>query len=357
MIFYNILNALIESEFGMRKLLFSDLLGFSSKAAKKYMESPMTVGSRQFNQLNNRLSQLKVKNKDNVTGLLAEELLNAHTSIIDNKPYVMPSSRDGCELAILNECNKLNISASDLELDDIPWHYSLSFVDSVSLPFRTYGAESITEELIYSNFPYNVYEKNKIDSFLKESRQKGGIKKENLASVNMVVDAFVAVMAAIYLDIKRQNEILYDGGMDFWQGFFKGAWTSDNAQAYFFIRIRERSGKRTYDEFYQYLANEVFTGLDFESVKTNYKRWCKTGSIKKEQWMRLIGTNDLFSEEYILIRLKFSLAVLFQQLKTIIRETNINFSLDNFKFDLVKWCDAIEAEYPLGNWQPFKATS
>lgn len=86
MIFYNILNALIESEFGMRKLLFSDLLGFSSKAAKKYMESPMTVGSRQFNQLNNRLSQLKVKNKDNVTGLLAEELLNAHTSIINNKP-------------------------------------------------------------------------------------------------------------------------------------------------------------------------------------------------------------------------------------------------------------------------------
>jgi hypothetical protein len=262
MIFYNILNALIESEFGMRKLLFSDLLGFSSKAAKKYMESPMTVGSRQFNQLNNRLSQLKVKNKDNVTGLLAEELLNAHTSIINNKPYVMPSSRDGCELAILNECNKLNISASDLELDDIPWHYSLSFVDSVSLPFRSYRDDPISEELIYSNFPYNVYEKNKIDSFLKESRQEGGLKKANLVSVNMVIDAFVAVMAAIYLDIKRQNEILYEGGMNFWPGFFEGAWSSDSAQAYFLIRIRERSDKRTYDEFYQDLANEVFTGLD-----------------------------------------------------------------------------------------------
>jgi hypothetical protein len=357
MIFYNILNALIESEFDIRKLLFSDLLGFSSKSAKKYMESSMSVGSRQFNQLNNRLSQLKVKSKDDVTGLLAEELLNVHTSIIENKPHVMSSSRDGYELAILNECKKLNVTASDLELDDIPWHYSISFVDSVSLPFRTYGAESITEELIYSNFPYNVYEKNKVDYYLKKSQQEGGIKKEDEVSVTMIFDAFIAVMAAIYLDIKRQNEILYDGGMDFWQGFFEGAWTSDNAQAYFFIRIRERSGKRTYDEFYQYLANEVFTGLDFESVKTNYKRWCKTGSIKKEQWMRLVGTNDLLSEEYILIRLEFSLAVLFQQLKTIISETNINFSLDDFKVDLIRWCDAIESEFPLGNWQPFKATS
>jgi hypothetical protein len=357
MIFYNILNALIESEFDMRKLLFSDLLGFSGKSAKKYMESPMSVGSRQFTQLNNRLSQLKVKNKDDVTGLLAEELLNLHTSIIENKPHVMSSFRDGYELGVLNECKKMNVTASDLELDDSPWHYSISFIDSVSLPFRTYGSESITEELIYSNFPYSVYEKNNIDYYLKKSQQEGGIKREDEVLVNMIIDAFIAVMAAIYLDIKRQNEILYDGGMGFWPSFFEGAWSSDSAQAYFFIRIRERSDKRTYDEFYQNLANEVFTGLDFESVKTNYKRWCKTGSIKKEQWMRLVGTNDLLSEEYILIRLKFSLAVLFQQLKTVISETNSSFSLDDFNADLIKWCDAIKAEFPLGNWQPFKAAN
>jgi hypothetical protein len=73
--------------------------------------------------------------------------------------------------------------------------------------------------------------------------------------------------------------------------------------------------------------------------------------------MRLVGTNYLLSEKYILIRLKFSLAVLFQQLKTVISETNSSFSLDDFNADLIKWCDVIEAEFPLGNWQPFKAAN
>lgn len=353
MYFLSVIDAIGKSQFNIEKMVFVDMLGVSSKTAKKYLNLSTSIKSRQFTQIKNTFKYASQHTDDFIKVKLSEYMLNAMEAAETESEYTMLGIKDGYELAIEDTCKKEGISPTDLDYKLNLFHYSMCFIDEASLPRRKITCEPIDWPSILGAFPYNVIPESELN-YCKELDGRTDFNCFSDSRFNEVFkESFLGVMAAVYLDLEHYC-LLFNKDTASFRDFFRQTWSKKNASAFFFEFLRNNSVFSTHEEFYKDM-NKKFPKLDLESVKTNYKRWCRTGSLKDEQWLKLAGGE--IGEEYAFLRLWFVAANLLEDVKQFGALAKQDYSIDDFEKDLTRWCEIIKKELPFVSWQPFKAAS
>ena len=355
MFFINVIDAILNSQFNIKKVLFEEYLGISSKTANKYLTISIPIKSRQFTQVKNRLKHSSERVGSPLATELAKIMLNSFEAIETGAVTTFPGIRDGCELSIRNLCEEYSVDPTDLNLWPHPFHYSFCFIDAAGLPRRQITSSPIDYCAILSTFPYNAISNNDSHYCLDISEHPDFSPLDDARFNCVFKESISGVMAAMYLDFERHRESLNQDMAIFWE-FVKQAWGEENTAAFFFKFKRKNSEFNTHEAFYKDLSKR-FKGMDLESVKTSYKRWCKTGSLKNEQWLKLAGVEDEINDEYISLRFWFILAQLLKEVRRVGVQSNPDYGFDDFYADLMRWCEVIKKELPFESWQPFKAAS
>ena len=355
MFFINVIDAILLSQTNIKKFLFEDLMGVSSKTANKYLTASVQIKSRQFTQFKNSFKYLSERAGNPMANMLGKVMLGAFEAVESNSEITMPGIKYGCEYSIKNSCEEYAGDNANLNLQAHSLHYSFCFIDAATLPRRKMSNRPTDWSTILGAFPYNaIYES---DSYycLDISDNPEFDPAEDARFNSVFKESILAVMAAMYLDIDRQCLLL---GIDtaIHLEFVEQAWNKENTAAFFFEFWREVSEFNTHEEFYKDLSIN-FQDMDLESVKTNFKRWCKTGSLKDEQWLKLAGVENEINEKYIYLRFLYVWAVILKEAKHFGKLSDPGYCFDDFHEDLIRWCEVIKKELPLDSWQPFKAAS
>ncbi|MEY8240867.1 MAG: hypothetical protein RPT25_11015 [Cycloclasticus sp.] len=286
---------------------------------------------------------------------MSKAVLNGFEAIEAESVFTFPGIKDGCEFALINISRECGVDPASLGLWPHPLHYSFCFIDAAGLPHRQITHTPIDWSSILNTFPYSAISKNDSCYCLGISEEPEFIPSEDARFNDVFKESILGVMAAMYLDFERYRVSL-DKNMDIFWEFVKQAWHKENTAAFFFIFQRKNSGFSTHEEFYVNLS-ENFPGMDMESVKTNFKRWCRTGSLKDDQWLKLASAEGVINDEYIFLRFWFVLAMILKDVKRVGILANPDYCFDDFQADLMRWCEVIKKELPLESWQPFKAAS
>ncbi len=355
MFFINVIDAILFSQFNFKKFLFEDFIGISTKTANKYLTLSVPVKSRQFTQIKNTLKHSSQRAGKPMATEVSKIMLSAFEAIETNSVMIMPGIRKGCELSIENICKQYDIDPASPELWPHPFHYSFCFIDAAGLPRRQITHRPVEWSSILGTFPYSAISESDSYYCLDISEHPDFSPSDDARFNGVFKESISGVMAAMYLDFERHRESLNQDMAIFWE-FVKQAWDEENTAAFFFKFKRKNSRFNTHEAFYKDLSKR-FTGMDLESVKTSYKRWCKTGSLKDEQWLKLAGVEDEINDEYISLRFWFILAQILKEVRRVGVQSNPDYGFDGFYADLMRWCEVIKKELPFESWQPFKAAS
>jgi hypothetical protein len=357
MIFSRVIEHVFDKEFNLKQRVFTDYLGFTKKTTRKYFNGGLKEG-RGLNQFVMRLNSIKRSSKSNLVKYISSEFLRVFESLSGKVNYtdqpVMHSFVDGYRFGITETCKELNVNP-DMYLSSLPSvFYSMNFIDAVHHPFRS-GPFDITPENFESLvFPYNKLSKHDVDRYFNVVSLKDRPHVSNAGPEvhRLLKETFAGILASISLDLER----LGTSGIDIESHFLESNWGESNIVAKYFCWFRDSSGCNTHDQFYGILA-ENFHNIDFESVKTNYKRWCKTGRLKKEQLFKLSESISNIDNGEVQFFMQYIMTVFLQFLKEVLEECSIEYTYESFKLDVNKWKGWIKAEYPLESWQPSKAAN
>lgn len=353
--FTNIIDALVQSELNLGKILFEDGMGVSTKTAKKYLKLSVPLKSRQYTEFKKTVKNASQRTDATLAVQIMGEMANLLEAIETDSEYTMPGIKYGCHLGMIEAAKHAGVDPNELELGVNPLHYSISFIEAASLPHRRFTHDPLSWPTILSAFPYNVVPQ--VESYYCiEVSEKSGLNLETDSRYSEVIkESILGIMAAMYLDLE-QYILSNDMDINFFWEFVNKAWGQANPSAFFFTFLRNSSDFSSHEEFYKALS-ERFRGMDLDSVKTNYKRWCKTGSLKNEQWIKIAGADDEINEEYLFLRLSFLLAKLIVNVRRVGSLSVPNYNAEDFQRDLMRWCEVIEKELPFESWQPFQTAS
>ena len=357
MMFNRIAEYLLVYELKFPQKIFVERLGFSRKSARKYFSGGIADEGRGINQFISRLRKVSESSVSSSTKFISEFLVNdLEYRVGKNKneaPFVECFKYGYC-MSIYDECKTLNIDPTEF-LETVPQcYYSMMFIDAVSLPYNC-GSYGIDQERFPSlGFPYNILSNPDVEQYFNviSLKDRPDISAAGDEVYRMLKDSFVGLLAAISLDLDR----LIDQGSPVGAPFFEDTWEEENIMASYFKWIRNNSGCKTHEEFYSCIAR-YFPNIEYESVKTNYKRWCKTGKLKNNQLSMLSGIMNNKENGEILFYMQYISILLLQLFKTVLKECGVEYSYDLFKSDLTRWKNLIVEEYPVASWQPFKAAS
>ncbi len=357
MMFNRVIEYVFDKEFNVKQRAYSNYLGFSPKTTRNYLKNGIKKG-RMLNQFILRLKNVRGSSKSNIAKFFSGELINAFEFISGDKgaadQILMSGAVDGYCFGVADACQEMSVEPTQYLNALPPAFYFMHFIDSVNLPFRTSVFDITSENFDSLSFPYNRLSKTDATQYF---RIQGLTKRPHAKDAGpevfqLLKESFSGVVASIALDTERLACSEFEADSN----FLKSAWDEGNIVAQYFSWLRESTDCKTHDEFYKRLA-ESFPNINSDSVETNFKRWCKTGSLKNGQLLKL---GEAMSNEHngeTLFFMQYLMAVILQFMKEVLDECAIEYPYESFKLDVRKWKEWIKVEYPLENWQPTKATS
>ena len=352
MFFKGVIESIIKSKFNMEKIIFGDLIGLSERSVRDLKNnSDIDIPSRRHTQLVNRIDTSIKRSPEKAFLLEYIKDLFEMSSEINEIPYL--GAKKGFEAAILSQLNDGEVLDSD-SLETPHFYYIFNLIDLVYEPLFQLGIERIDNLL--EHFPYNALGGENFNYCVDKIKGSEGFSDKDTRLFNSVVNSFVAVLAAIYLDVERYNKIELDKDLSSFRRLIEEAWSSGNSSAYFFRFSRDELNFNTHEEFYDALSHN-FPDTDKETVKRNYKRWCKTGKIDRQQWQNLSGSEDPNSEQPVITELKHTFISLLDDVKNYACEHGHEYEVEDFLSDLDRWCTEIKHNISLDSWQPFKTAS
>ena len=350
--FKGVIESIIKSKFNMEKFIFSDLIGLSERCVRDLKKDPdISIPSKRHTQLINRIDTSIKRAPEN--GFILKHIKEL-LEISEGKneiPYF--GAKKGFEEGVLSQLKE----GGTLDVDSLEaphFYYIFNFVDLVHEPLFKDKAGRIDNLSEY--FPYSALGDDEVKYCINKIRSPEGYCNKDSVLFNSILNSFVAVLSAIYLDVERYNKIELDKDLSSFRRLIEKAWGSGNSSAYFFRFSRDELNFNTHEEFYDALSHN-FPDTDKETVKRNYKRWCKTGKIDRQQWQYLSGSEDPNSEQSVITELKHTFISLLDEIKKFASENGHEYEVKDFLTDLDRWCLEIKKNVRLDSWQPFKAAS
>jgi hypothetical protein len=351
--FKGVIDSIIKSKFNMDKFIFGDLIGLSERSVRDLRKNPdIDISSKRHTQLINRINAEIMRSSEN--GFMLEHIRNLIEKPSEENEVLWIGARKGFEAAVLNQLMSDEVLLDVDRLEAPPFYYIFNFVDLVHEPLFKYKAGRIDNLSEY--FPYSALGDDEVKYGINKIRSSEGYCNKDSLLFNSILNSFVAVLAAIYLDVERYNKIELDKDLSSFRRLIKEAWGSGNSSAYFFRFSRDELNFSTHEEFYDALSRN-FPDTDKETVKRNYKRWCKTGKIDRQQWQNLSGSEDPNSAQPMITELKHTFISLLDNIKSLAGEHGHEYEVEDFLADLDRWCLEIKNNVSLDSWQPFKTAS
>lgn len=347
-IFKEVIYSIISSKINIEQYLFGDLVGLSERTVRSIKSNPrLEVPSKRHTQLKNRIDHSIVYSPGNK--LLLETIKKFFE--VDSKTAELPwvSATKSFEASIASHL-KGDQNLPENLLKQLPFQYSLNFLDMVDEPLYKYIKSTDFIGEISQHFPYSVLgdERNRyFHEKYKESRQSI-FSDEKISKV--VLDSTIAVLAALFLDMQECKKVLLNQDMQSFRKLINEAWGSENPAAYYFKFYRREKGYKTHEDFYSAISKN-FPNTDIETVKRNYKRWCQTGKIDRQQWRYFAGGKKELSTAAILAEAEHTIIGLLPEIKALANLNHQKYYSSNFLADLDKWCFEIKKNIKLESWQ------
>ena len=350
MFFKGVIEKIINSKFDIDQFLFGDLIGLSERTVRNLKKDPdIKIPSKRHTQLMGRIDNSIKKSTEK--GLILKYVKSLLEKPINENEIAFLGSLDSFKAVSTNLLN----SGIDIDTLGTPHClYSMSFLDLVYKPLFKLRVDELGG--LAEHFPYSSLSKEEFNYYVDKVKKSEPFCNDDPLLFRSVVNSFVAVLAAMYMDVERYNRLELDKDISSFRRLISEAWSSENSSAYFFKFSRKELNYKTHEEFYNALSVN-FPNHDKETVKRNYKRWCKTGKIDRRQWPYLTGAGGNWDEITIIEELKHTFISLLDEIKGFALEHDVEYSSDDFLEDLDRWCSEIEANVSLDSWQPAKATS
>lgn len=350
--FKGVIESIIKSMFNMEKFIFGDLIGLSERSVRDLKKNPdISIPSKRYSQLINRIDSSISRSSENSFILKYFKIFFENASELGEIPWF--GAKKGFEEGVLSQLKEGGMLDAD-SLEVLHFYYVFNFLDLVYEPLFQLKAERI--DTLSEHFPYSALGDKEFKYCIEKIKSSEEFCDKHPLLFNSIANSFVAVLAAIYLDVERYNKIELDKDVSSFRRLIEGAWGSDNSSAYFFKFSRDDLDFNTHEDFYDALSNN-FPDTDKETVKRNYKRWCKTGKIDRQQWQYLSGDGDPYSEQAIISELKHTFISLIDDIKKFAGEHGHEYEVEDFLSDLDRWCTEIKRNISLDSWQPFKTAS
>jgi hypothetical protein len=352
MFFKGVIESIIKSKFNMEKFIFGDLIGLSERSVRDLKKNPdISISSKRHRQLINRIDSSISRSSENSFILKYFKSFFENASELGEIPWF--GAKKGFEEGVLSQLKE----GGTLDVDSLEaphFYYAFNFLDLVYEPLFQLKVERIDNLL--EHFPYSALGDEELKYCIDKIKGSEEFCDKDSLLFNSIVNSFVAVLAAIYLDVERYNKVELDKDMSSYRRLIEEAWGSGNSSAYFFRFSRDELNFNTHEDFYDALSVN-YPDTDQETVKRNYKRWCKTGKIDRQQWQYLSGNGDPNSEQALITELKHTFISLLDEIKNFAGEHGHEYDVEDFLSDLDRWCSEIKNNVSLDSWQPFKAAS